>query len=298
VIWQFSTRKAAREDAAVGVSAPEDRIEAALGPRPALNPVGNPEHGRLVAALDRTRIDDLREDVSRLETALDGSIGPFVITAGLVALFVAEWVGAILVARGVGFVAAERIVVGCALASAVFALTALAARRAAVTSAAGSSDGDRPRRPPERSPWSWLVIGAYAVLVTAVAAVRVLGAADEEASEIQLAADALIMLAAAVGPAWLADALMRRRAAAARSFGVLRTLRRRLRQAERARVVAQAAVERIARAGSRWDVEAARRRALYRAAHRLASAARPPDSVTPPEPAPHEHERDPLRRNR
>lgn len=272
MLSQWFLSRTASMDARAGLDSVEDRIIADLGPRPVLNPAGNPEHARHVAALDQTRIEELRDDKTRVENALQGETSPLVLTAGLVAAFLVELLGAVLVTRAMGIAASERLPIGFALAAAVFGLTAATAHRTvAVMPAAGD---ERPPQGAARSLWSVLVFIAYALLIAAVAAVRFLSAADDEASELGLAADALIMIATALGPAWIAEGLMRRRSLAVRAFGLLRALRRRLREAERARVRAQAAIERIGREGVRWDAEAARRRAAYRAAHRLATASR------------------------
>jgi hypothetical protein len=99
--------------------------------------------------------------------------------------------------------------------------------------------------------------------------IRIQNSTDEESSKLEMVAQGLLMLATSLGPAWIAEWLIRRRAPAVAQKKRLKMIRRRLQETERAHARAQESVNRIARDGARWDVEAARRRALYLTHHRL-----------------------------
>ncbi len=266
----------ARTDAKHGVDLNTTRIEADLGPRPQLRPAENPEHGEWVRILaDRAHVGELREDITRAEDSTSNLPSPIGIVGGLALTVFVEVVGSILIMSDVGVDARERLPLACALAFAVIGLTAVAARSSA-SSRSSSPDGSPPTAPDgatiRRTIFSLVVLGAYTALVASIAVIRVLNALDEETVRAQAFANALVMLATAIGPAWCAELLLRRwrRSVPARKH--LKMLRRRLKEAERKREQAQAAVNRITQQGARWDSDAARSRALYTTHHRLTSA--------------------------
>jgi hypothetical protein len=92
-------------------------------------------------------------------------------------------------------------------------------------------------------------------------------------------AAAIVMLCTTVGPAWVAEMIMRRREPAIRLVKEARRLRRRIRVAERRHQRAQWFVYRLSKRTSRWEDDAAQGRAIYVRAHRLAAAGR--GSATP-----------------
>jgi hypothetical protein len=112
---------------------------------------------------------------------------------------------------------------------------------------------------------------AYTLFVGAITLVRIQNVADEEASQAQAIAQALLMLATCLGPAWIAEWLLRKRGPAVALNTEIKTLKRRLREAERAQAKAKEYIASVTREGLRYDQEAARRRALYATHHRLAN---------------------------
>jgi len=122
--------------------------------------------------------------------------------------------------------------------------------------------------------WFYLVLLAYALLIVAVTVLRVdeMSTGADGSRPAELAAG-VIMLFTTVGPAWVAELTMRRRAAAVVLSKERRKLVRRIRRADRQRLAAEHYVEsHIARPTQRWDAEAARRRAVYETAHRRQTA--------------------------
>jgi hypothetical protein len=253
----------------------DHRIVADLGQRPQLKTVENPEHGEWARTLaDRSRIEELREDITRAEDAMSRSSSPTWLFLGLIVTFLVELLGAILIMGDVGVEPRERLPLSFALALAVIGLTAVAAKGssppASESNAASNGHGAAPIA--RRTVFAIAVLGAYTLLVGAIAVVRVLNALDEEAATPQAFSNALILLATGIGPAWCAEALLRRWRRAVPMRKHLKVLRKRMKNAERDRARAQAAVNRIAREGAEWDGAAARRRALYATHHRLESA--------------------------
>lgn len=276
--------KHARGDASVDLDAVEDRITATLGSRPRFDPAGNHEHARLAADFDKVRVEELRGDIARAEDATLGRVTPPLLTIGLVFAFIVEAIGAVLITKALGLPPNERLPLGLGLAGALLAATMATARRAARLGASAPlpNDGSPPPAAP-RSIGTLVVLASYALFVGAIAVIRLLGAggADDDVPQVQLVAEAVVMLATALGPAWIAEAIVRHRAPAAYVHGRLRALRRRAKELEARRKRAQATIERIARAGERWDRQAARLRALYRATHAHATATRASASSAP-----------------
>jgi hypothetical protein len=124
----------------------------------------------------------------------------------------------------------------------------------------------------KRSLFTLVILIVYSAFVAAITLVRIQNTTDEEASKLEVIAQSLLMVATSVGPAWVAEWLIRRRAPAVALWKRLKMLRKRLRDSERTHARAQETVNRIARDGARWDIEAARRRALYITEHRLEDA--------------------------
>jgi hypothetical protein len=268
----------ARRDAANHVSAGDDHITVAQGLPPRFDPTGNLRHARLARDLNnRGESEELAEDVRRTEAELAEHPSPAGLLFVLVFLFAAEVMGSVFVVRAVGYENPERLVLGAMLAAFIFFITALAAQNEPSAAAAGGTQA-----PTRRSPWYVLVLAAYGVLVLSITVIRVgeAGSGDETSRLSQFAAGA-VMLFATVGPAAVAELIMRRRAPGVRLMNRLRQLRRRLRDALRAHARAEKEIEQIATGGERWEDSAARRRALYQLEHRTADAQRRPAAGAP-----------------
>lgn len=265
----------ARADARLGLDSGEDRVTVELGPRPVFDAVGNPEHARLAVAQDGVVIAETREDLMRAEDAAERHASPTMLMAGVVVALAIETIGAVLITRALGLPPAERLPLGFALATAVIGITAVTAHRVPTVRGAiesHGSDGTTVVAVTKRSLVTLVVFAVYAALVVAITVVRLRNAGGEDSTELEALAESALMLATSLGPAWLAEWLIRRRAPAVSAVKRMRALRKRLREAERARARAQAAVDRIWHEGARWDAEAARRRARYRTEHRLEDA--------------------------
>ena len=262
--WR-AVRKGSRE-AAIGVNSGEDHGIGEFGLRPEFDPAGNLEHAQVSHNLNNlAEIEELRDDLRSEENELSRHFSPYVLSLGLLALFVIEAVASIQVIRALGYEGEERLSFGLMLAAFLFFITYLAANM-------GREAGSDQPEPGRRPAWFYVVLAAYGALVLAVTVVRV----DEVAGEdVWMRADiaaGVVLLFATLGPAWLAELLMRQRVPAAHAHKTVRLLRRRLRRAERAHKQATTFVRRLARRGVAWDQEMAQTQALYGAAHRRTAA--------------------------
>jgi len=123
------------------------------------------------------------------------------------------------------------------------------------------------------SRWFILVLVAYAALAISLGVLRLSAvAADDTASRWTELATAVVMILATIGPAFLAELLLRRLAPVAQLTRHRRDLRRRLRDARRKHERAKAKVRFLARLREAWDAEAARLHAVYTLTHRTATA--------------------------
>ena len=272
MLRQIIVKKEAREDAAAGIESLEDRITATLGLRPELDVHGNPEHARLVAALDRSRIEELREDLVQIEATTPEQPPVMLLNVALAVMVAIEFVGAFLITRALGLPPAERLPLGIGLATTVVGLTALVSHRAAADRASIVANGGS--APP---PWGLKrsgIVLAYLIVTGALVVIRLRNAGDDQATSIELFAEAALLVATTLGPAAAAAWLARTRAGALAASKDMRTVQRRLRDAEAAYERARTAIDRIHRAGGAWDAAVARLRAMYRSQHRLQSARR------------------------
>jgi hypothetical protein len=289
VISNWLVERQARVDARAGLDSVESRIVAELGPKPAFDPVGNPEHGQLAYALaERARVEELRDDLTRAENDAGNHAPASLLTLGFLFFVAVEAWGCFMVMKELGVRPTERLPLGIALALAVIGVTSVAAHRTAVRS---NADGDRNGigtrilDAAKRSVWTTLVLAAYTAVVGALAVLRVVHATSEDASPLEVVSQALLLVATSVGPAWTAEWLYRLRRPARAAEKSLHLIRRRLADAEKARERAQREVNRLAREGARWDIEASRRRAQYEVHHRLESKRAPdeqPSTKSPP----------------
>jgi hypothetical protein len=126
---------------------------------------------------------------------------------------------------------------------------------------------------------SLAVPALYSALVISLVILR-LQSADEELSSSAQGAQAVVLTAITIGPAWLIELLLRAYWPARLLGRRIRLLRHRIRAAERARRRAARHVAQISRQAERWDQEAARLRAVYQVEHRLKSAEPSPGELT------------------
>jgi hypothetical protein len=124
----------------------------------------------------------------------------------------------------------------------------------------------------KRSPWLLLTIAAYAVVMVAVTILRTLQAGNDDGSRAEELAIGIIMLATTCGGAVLAEGILSRRRPSVALAKEHRTVRRRLRSAERRQQQAQTFVRRFARERATQRNSMARDRARYTATHRVTTA--------------------------
>lgn len=270
IIDRLFVHRGARADARYQLQSVEERVIGDLGLRPKLDAANNPEHAEFVRVLgDRVRVDELKEDTLRIEreAAEHGSAALY--TTGIVATVVLEAFGANQLMGSLGMESSERFLLGLALAIALVGFTYIASNRVAPTS---EEEASGVMQAAKRSLMSMIILGMYSAIVVAIAVIRVESSTDDESSGLGSVAQALVLLVTAVGPAWLAEWLIRKRAPAANVRARAAIVKRELRLAERKHKQARDAINNITREGVRWDGEAARRRAVYQTHHRLESA--------------------------
>ena len=270
----------ARVDARDGIDAKDRRMLASHGLAPAEVERGSYLHREAVEAVaDTGRLEEYRDDFSRGEDAQAILGKPFPYTVGLAAVWSIEFAGALLVLRSLGVPASHRVLPAAALTLSLIALTKYTMKVATPT--------DRPSEAPAPSPSidgtptapapfelrRYAVACLYALLVGAIALVRVTGS---DGDDVPLAArwgEAIIMVAISAGPAFAAAWLERRRAPMVELARQLATLRRRLRAEERRIAKASQYLRRLDRAQVRWTQSNAQARAAYSVAHERTIAA-------------------------
>lgn len=261
---QLRIRLAASADRRASVDSLELRIEEVLGRRPTFDPVGNHLHRVMSTALNnRVDVEELEDDIRRLEDELSAYPSVLALSLGLVAALVGETLGAILVMKSLGVEGPERTVLGGLLSVAIVGGTAFVSRIVAPEEAAARSM--------LRAFAGLILVVLYALFVLALAVVRVHELADGETVGLVTYAQAVIMAVTTILPALGAEWLSRRRSPARRIQKQLRVLRRRLALAVRAHAHAEQFVTKLARDAERYDHEATKLRALYRVNHRLAA---------------------------
>ncbi|MCC6217863.1 MAG: hypothetical protein IT376_23600 [Polyangiaceae bacterium] len=279
IFKHWTVTSGARRDARAGLDSAEDRIIGELGPRPEPDAARNPEYGRAVATLaERHRIDEANEDLTRAEDTRDDHTAPLFYNIGIGLMVLFEWFGAMQIASTLVQSPTARVPVSLMLSVAIIGSTAAVAHRNLPKSGSPlrPSDGiSNTVNVVKRSVWSLVLYVAYAIFIGAITVVRLYGAADEDTSQVEALGNAAIMVVMSLGPAWCTEWLIRHRAPSRAASRLVRSLRRRLRKAERDQLKAQTTVDRIARAAAEWDAEAARRRALYRTEHKLETAKAP-----------------------
>jgi hypothetical protein len=267
-MWSLSRRRleerAHKQRESAEESLVEHEVVVAVGPRPAWDPVNNPEHGLILRDLDRSEIEELEADLRGAEDEASRHTAPWILFCSLVGLFIVEWIGTTMVVRALDFENPERSILGGMLAIFAFFITYCSVRFALPTVASGEAA-------PRRSPWFYVVPVGYALFVLAVTALRVHEAsATAEGSLTADIASGLVMLFVTIGPAAVAEMVMRRWVPAARAAKRRRTLRRRLARRQRALRRAENYRRNLGRRQEEWDRKAAQLRALYGRAYQSA----------------------------
>ncbi|MFO0617261.1 MAG: hypothetical protein U0414_31985 [Polyangiaceae bacterium] len=265
---QFTVAHGAKKDARLGINSTEDRLIAEHGPLRAFDPGKNATHAELAATIaDKAKLADLREDIAHEEDALTEHTSPLFYSAGLVLAFAIELLGSMLLMRAVSVEEGERLPLAAALTLAIVGATAVVAHRTSSKVKDGVKESFL-----KRFAVTLIVLIVYVVLAIAITVVRLEGATDEGGAGLEVIAQAVLMVATAVGPAWAVEWLIRKRAPSVAIRKRLATLKKRLRIGERRQRQAQDEVNRITREAERWQVATARQRALYGVHHKLTTA--------------------------
>jgi hypothetical protein len=245
--------KRARQDAQLGIYQPEAYVIASQGPEPVFDPVANLEHATVGSHLQDPTIAELHEDVRRDEDELARHPSTQLLVLFLVVLLVLESAGAIYVMKTLGIENPERIVFGSALAVCVFFTAWLASRT-------------------KNRPLSIAALIALGALVSALSVIRADDNSVDGGSRAVDWASAVIMTAVTVGPAVMAEHILRLLAPVLPVMRRVWQLRRRIKRSTSLRSGATRFVTRLAQSRDGWQREAARRRAIYDVAHHAARA--------------------------
>jgi hypothetical protein len=243
----------AREDAKRGIYQPDSYVVASQGPEPSFDPVANLEHASVGSHLQDPTIAELEEDLRRDEDELARHPSAHLLLIFLNVLLFLEAAGAMYVMKTIGLANPERIIFGSALAVCVFFAAWLASRTSNRLLSIGA-------------------ISALGILIAALSVIRVDDNATEDGSKAVGLATAVIMTAVTIGPALVAEHILRLLAPALPLMRRVRQLRRRTRRALSSRTVATHFVTGVAKRRHVWQQEAAKRRAIYDVAHRAARA--------------------------
>jgi hypothetical protein len=248
---QTELERRAREDARLGIYEPEPFIIAALGPEPQFDPVGNLRHANVGSRLQNPAIEEVEADLRREEDGMADHPSAHLLLTFLLILLFMECAGATYIMRALGIEMPERVVFGSALAVCIFFVTWL-----------GSRSKNR-----LASIAALIALGLLGASLTLIRVDENTGGGGSHAIDW---ATALIMLAVTVGPAVMAEHVLRLLAP------VLPIVRRRFRLGRRlsnARFGQKRAtwfVNRVASKKDHWQRTAARMRAAYDIAHRAA----------------------------
>lgn len=269
-IWRrVQMERFAREDAAleIGIEAVEERIVSLLGPRPELRLRDNTRHAQRAAGLKKSALlSEVRDDLHARRGTAERHVAPWLLVSGLVTAVLAEAVGLIWMLSGLGVGELERLLLGVFTAAALTLLTSLlgdSARRAEAGEAAG---------PGERRRFRWFLL-LYGVLVVALAIARFDAQSEELGLSGQFSA-AVLMGFACIGPSWAAERLLGKLRAAQTQYGNVRELQRREKELAGEVRGGERFTTKMAQDSEQHDAEAARLRAVYRAAYRMAAARR------------------------
>ena len=243
----------AREDARLGIYNPDAYVVATLGPQPAFDPVGNYRHGEVGSRLQNPAIEEIRQDIRREEDDRARHASALLLVAFLMVLLFMESAGAIYVMRALGVESPERVIFGTALAVCIFFVTWLCSRARNRIASIGAI----------------LALGA---LISAVTLIRVDESGGEEGSKAVDFATAIIMMAVTVGPAVMAEHVLRQVGPIMPALRRVLRLRGRLNAAVLQQKRANRFVAKLADKREAWQNESARLRALYDIAYRAARA--------------------------
>lgn len=278
----------AERDARRNVNAKEERLRIVNGLSPEETLRQSLEHQQaLQVAADTARRDELREDVRRLEDVRSERGGSVMLTAALAVVWVVEFAGALLLLKALGLPDVHRPLPALALTMTLFLLTRATAKATrsepgTTSSTEGEEAGVSTRSPLRLS--AFLLPVAYGVLVLAITLARLVASLAEEGPPLLSVAEAVVLLAITVGPAFVAVALEEKRRPAAELDARIRTARGRLRREERAIRGAEAHLLKVDRAAIRWREADARGRAAYATSFELTrvdvTRATDPDSPT------------------
>lgn len=243
----------AREDARLGIYEPEAYITSTLGPEPSFDPVGNLRHANVGSRLQNPAIEEVQADMRREEDEMARHPSTHLLFAFLLILLFMECAGAIYVMRTLGVEPPERIVFGSALAVCIFFMTWLCSRAKNRAVSIGA-------------------LSALGLLVAALTVIRVDENAGEGGSRAVDWATALIMMAITIGPAVMAEHVLRLLGPVLPVVRRRYRLGRRLGQARFGQRTATWFVNRVASRRDNWQRTSARMRAAYDIAHRAARA--------------------------
>jgi len=250
---QQELERRAREDARLGIHEPEAYITATLGPEPSFDPVGNLRHANVGSRLQNPTIEEVQADLRREEDEMAHHPSAHLLFAFLMILLFMECAGSIYVMRTLGVEVPERVIFGSALAVCIFFMTWLCSRAKNRAVSIGA-------------------LLALGLLVASVTVIRVAENAGDAGSRAVDWATALIMMAITVGPAVMAEHVLRLLAPVLPVVRRRYRLGRRLGQARFGQRTASWFVNRVASRKEEWQRTAARMRAAYDIAHRAARA--------------------------
>ncbi len=243
----------AREDAQLNIYEPDAYVRATLGPEPAFDPVGNLRHANVGSLLQDPRIEEGEADIRRVEDDLARHPNVHLLFGCLALLLLVESVGSIYVMRAMGVDSPERIVFGTALAACIFFAAWLLSRaRNRVISVAA--------------------LLSFGLLIGALTVVRVGENTEDGGSRSVNWAMGIIMTAVTVGPALLAEHVLRLLSPVQPLVRQRFRLSRRLTGARFQKRNATRFVNRVADRRERWQQRAERMRGAYDIAHRTARA--------------------------
>jgi len=243
----------AKEDARFGLYRPDAYIIATLGPQPSFDPVGNYRHGEVGSRLQNPSIEEIRQDIQREEDERGQHGSAPVLVAFLLFLLLVESAAGIYVMRTVGVESPDRVVYGAALAVGIFYVTWRCSHARSRIAAIAAL----------------LALGA---LISALTLVRVDENSAEDGSKAVDFATAIIMMAVTVGPAVMAEHVLRQLGPILPALRRVLRLRGRLSSALRQQKSAIRFVAETADRREAWQNESARLRALYDIAYRTGRA--------------------------
>jgi hypothetical protein len=270
---EWRMRQAARADAEHGVQAEEDRLTEILGTRPTWQVRDNQRHAQIGASLKKAAaLEEVKGDreTSEEHTRRHGS--RVFLKMGLIGAVLAEWIGSTWVLGGLGLETLERTVLGLFLALALIGITVQLVK-------SQPEEGPASEPPPVTTRFR-LFLGLYGLVIAALAILRL----EEQSAELSRAgmfAQAVLMVAISIGPAWASEKVLRKLRPAEHDHIHWQRLRRRERELSREVRRAEAFTAGMSVRTQRFDEKAARLRAIYRVAHRLASADRAPSEFEP-----------------